>query len=55
MYLFLDAFLNYYFIRVVDANLLMYGLEKYNRLMRFNKRTIVVSLLMDVMSSSLEP
>jgi hypothetical protein len=47
--LFLDAFLNYYFIRVVDANLLKHGLKKYNRLVQFSKRIIIVSLLMDVL------
>jgi hypothetical protein len=45
----LDAFLNYCFIRVVKANLIEYGLEKYNTLVRFNQCMIVVSLLMDVM------
>jgi hypothetical protein len=46
IYLFLDAYLNYYFIRVGDANLLKHGLKKYNRLVRFN---IAVLLLMDFM------
>jgi hypothetical protein len=49
LYLILDAFLNYCFIRVVKANLIEYGLEKYNTLVRFNQCMIVVSLLMDVM------
>jgi hypothetical protein len=49
IYLLLDAFLNYYFIRVVNSNLVRYGLKKYNRLVRFNKRIIAVSLLMDIL------
>jgi hypothetical protein len=49
IYLLLDAFLNYYFIRVVDSSLVRHGLKKYIRLVQFNKRIIAVSLLMDVM------
>lgn len=49
LYLSIDGFLNYYFIRVVKANLVTHGLEKYNRLVRFNQRIIFVSLSMDVM------
>lgn len=49
LYLVLDAFLNYYFIRVVKQNLIDHGLEKYNTLVRFNQYMIVISLLMDVM------
>jgi hypothetical protein len=48
LFLILDAWLNYYFIRVVRANLVEHGLEKYNALVRFNQYMIVVSLLMDV-------
>ncbi|KAF3011208.1 hypothetical protein E8E13_011615 [Curvularia kusanoi] len=49
LYLLIDAFLNFYFIRVVRANLVRSGLEKYNKLVLFNKYMIVISLLMDVM------
>ncbi|KAF1848761.1 uncharacterized protein K460DRAFT_353702 [Cucurbitaria berberidis CBS 394.84] len=49
LYLTIDGFLNYYFVRVVNANLVENGLEKYRRLVRFNQRIIIVSLLMDVM------
>jgi hypothetical protein len=49
LYLLLDGTLNWYFIRVVKANLVENGLQKYNRLVRFNQRIIVISLLMDVM------
>jgi hypothetical protein len=36
-------------MRVVKANLVKNGLEKYNKLVLFNQRMIVISLLMDVM------
>ncbi|KAG9190435.1 hypothetical protein G6011_08523 [Alternaria panax] len=49
LFLLLDAYLNWYFIRVVNADLVNNGLSKYNRLVRFNKRMIVISLLLDVM------
>ncbi|EDU41249.1 conserved hypothetical protein [Pyrenophora tritici-repentis Pt-1C-BFP] len=49
LFLLLDGYLNYYFIRVVNADLVRNGLTKYNRLVRFNKRIIVVSLSLDVM------
>lgn len=45
----IDGFLNFYFMRVVRANLVKNGLEKYNKLVQFNKHMIVISLLMDVM------
>ncbi|KAL7770795.1 hypothetical protein CFE70_000734 [Pyrenophora teres f. teres 0-1] len=48
LFLLLDGYLNYYFIRVVNADLVRNGLTKYNRLVRFNKRMIVVSLSLDV-------
>jgi hypothetical protein len=44
----MDAYLNIYFIRTVKENLVANGLQKYNRLVRFNSCMIVVSLLMDV-------
>ncbi|PSN72490.1 hypothetical protein BS50DRAFT_630515 [Corynespora cassiicola Philippines] len=49
LYLLIDGSLNWYFIRVVKANLIDNGLEKYNKLVHFNQRIIVISLLMDVM------
>jgi len=49
LFLLLDGYLNWYFIRVVNADLVKNGLSKYNRLVRFNKRIIVVSLLLDVL------
>ncbi|KAJ5055125.1 hypothetical protein J3E74DRAFT_227956 [Bipolaris maydis] len=49
LFLLLDAYLNWYFIKTVQSELVRNGLSKYNRLVRFNKRIIVVSLLFDVM------
>lgn len=49
LFLLLDAYLNWYFIKTVQSELVRNGLNKYNRLVRFNKRIIVVSLLFDVM------
>ncbi|KAJ4345398.1 uncharacterized protein N0V89_011528 [Didymosphaeria variabile] len=49
IYLLIDAALNWYFLKVVKANLINNGLQKYNKLLRFNQKIIVVSLLMDVM------
>ncbi|KAL5379767.1 hypothetical protein DPSP01_008238 [Paraphaeosphaeria sporulosa] len=49
LYLGIDAALNWYFLRVVKANLINNGLQKYNKLLRFNQRIIMLSLLMDVM------
>ena len=49
IYLFIDALLNWYFLKVVKANLINNGLQKYNKLLRFNQKIIILSLLMDVM------
>ncbi|KAH8724855.1 hypothetical protein GQ44DRAFT_617220 [Phaeosphaeriaceae sp. PMI808] len=49
LYLFVDAALNWYFLKTVKANLISNGLTKYNSLVRFNQRIVIVSLLMDVM------
>jgi hypothetical protein len=49
LYLIIDGLLNWYFLKVVKANLVNNGLQKYNKLLRFNQRIIVLSLLMDVM------
>jgi hypothetical protein len=48
LYLAIDASLNVYFIRTVKANLVANGLQKYERLVRFNQVMIVISLLMDL-------
>jgi len=49
LYLLIDGFLNFYFMRVVRANLVKNGLKKYKKLVLFNKYMIIISLLMDVM------
>ncbi|OAL54555.1 hypothetical protein IQ07DRAFT_272625 [Pyrenochaeta sp. DS3sAY3a] len=49
LYLIIDAMLNWYFLKTVKANLIHNGLTKYNSLVRFNQRIVVLSLLMDVM------
>ncbi|KAJ8118363.1 hypothetical protein OPT61_g629 [Boeremia exigua] len=49
LYLIVDAALNWYFLKTVKANLISNGLTKYNRLVRFNQRIVIISLLMDVM------
>jgi len=49
LYLFVDAALNWYFLKTVKANLIANGLTKYNKLVQFNQRIVVLSLLMDVM------
>ncbi|KAJ4300845.1 hypothetical protein N0V90_002933 [Kalmusia sp. IMI 367209] len=49
IYLIIDAALNWYFLKVVKANLINNGLQKYNKLLRFNQKIIILSLLMDVM------
>jgi hypothetical protein len=49
LYLLVDAALNWYFLKTVKANLISNGLTKYNKLVRFNQRIVVLSLLMDVM------
>jgi hypothetical protein len=49
LYLVVDAALNWYFLKTVKANLIANGLTKYNKLVQFNKRIVVASLLMDVM------
>jgi hypothetical protein len=49
LYLIVDASLNWYFLKTVKANLIANGLTKYNKLVRFNQRIVLASLLMDVM------
>lgn len=49
LYLITDAGLNFYFIRTVQQRLIAAGLTKYNRLLRFNKMIVWVSIAMDVL------
>ncbi|KAM0267345.1 hypothetical protein ACHAQH_010113, partial [Verticillium albo-atrum] len=49
IYLIVDAALNFYFIRIVQQNLVQLGLRKYTSLVRFNMFIIVFSLSMDVL------
>ena len=49
IYLVVDAFLNYYFVRVVKKQLLGMGLTKYKGLVTFNLWIIGFSLGMDVL------
>lgn len=49
LYLLVDAWLNWYFLKTVKLNLINNGLTKYNKLVRFNQRMVGVSLMMDVM------
>jgi hypothetical protein len=51
--MFVDAGLNYFFLRTVKKRLVKYhGLIKYAPLVRFNARLMVLSVSMDVSSSS---
>lgn len=45
----MDAMLNWYFLKTVKANLIKNGLTKYNSLVRFNQRIVIISLMMDIM------
>ncbi|KAI1337603.1 hypothetical protein F5Y15DRAFT_425629 [Xylariaceae sp. FL0016] len=49
IYLLVDGSLNIYFTRIVQSNLVSYGLEKYRSLTRFNMFIIGFSLSMDVL------
>ncbi|XP_014562704.1 hypothetical protein COCVIDRAFT_83774 [Bipolaris victoriae FI3] len=49
LYLLVDAILNWFFLKTVKENLIKNGLTKYNSLVRFNQKIVIVSLLMDVM------
>lgn len=48
IYLFVDGALNYYFVRLVNQQLVNLGLEKYKPLATFNTRIVVLSVAMDV-------
>ncbi|EON66376.1 hypothetical protein W97_05473 [Coniosporium apollinis CBS 100218] len=45
--LFIDCGLNYYFVTQVKSRLVRNGLQKYNALVQFNMRIIVISIGMD--------
>ncbi|KAF2490385.1 hypothetical protein BU16DRAFT_470531 [Lophium mytilinum] len=47
--LFVDCGLNYYFITQIKRRLVRNGIEKYNDLVRFNTRIIIVSISMDLL------
>ncbi|KAH0606865.1 uncharacterized protein H6S33_003699 [Morchella sextelata] len=47
--LLIDAALNWYFIRVVKARLVSQGLTKYDKLVQFNVKIVMVSLTMDAL------
>ncbi|KAK0183765.1 hypothetical protein F5146DRAFT_1147063 [Armillaria mellea] len=49
IYLLLDLALNILFIRMVKGHLVDHGLKKYDRVMCFNRRIIIVSIGMDVL------
>ncbi|KAL5113325.1 hypothetical protein ACEQ8H_008804 [Pleosporales sp. CAS-2024a] len=49
LYLIVDGALNWYFLKIVKANLIRNGLTKYDKLVKFNQRIVIISLLMDVM------
>ncbi|KAB5592700.1 hypothetical protein CTheo_3843 [Ceratobasidium theobromae] len=49
LYLVTDAILNYMFIRIIKDRLVAMGLKKYDKLVKFNERIILVSLSMDVL------
>lgn len=49
LYLITDAILNYMFISIIKKRLVAMGLKKYDKLVKFNERIIMVSLSMDVL------
>ncbi|KAF8608303.1 hypothetical protein BDV93DRAFT_393191, partial [Ceratobasidium sp. AG-I] len=49
LYLITDAILNVMFICTIQRRLIAVGLKKYDKLVAFNKRIILVSLSMDVL------
>ena len=54
--MFVDAGLNYFFLRTVKQRLVTYhGLTKYAPLVNFNARLMVLSVAMDVCLSSFFP
>ncbi|KAH7398375.1 hypothetical protein BKA66DRAFT_565985 [Pyrenochaeta sp. MPI-SDFR-AT-0127] len=53
IYLIVDGALNFYFIRIVQQNLVKHGLTKYKSLVRFNMFIVGFSLSMDVLIISM--
>ncbi|EXK77432.1 hypothetical protein FOQG_17862 [Fusarium oxysporum f. sp. raphani 54005] len=53
IYLIVDGALNFYFIRIVQHNLVMHGLTKYRSLVKFNMCIVGFSLSMDVLIISM--
>ncbi|KAL5603911.1 hypothetical protein FOVSG1_006661 [Fusarium oxysporum f. sp. vasinfectum] len=53
IYLIVDGALNFYFIRIVQRNLVMRGLTKYRSLVKFNMCIVGFSLSMDVLIISM--
>ncbi|KAG7429481.1 hypothetical protein Forpi1262_v009604 [Fusarium oxysporum f. sp. raphani] len=53
IYLIVDGALNFYFIRIVQRNLVMHGLTKYRSLVKFNMCIVGFSLSMDVLIISM--
>ncbi|KAG9100794.1 hypothetical protein FS749_012727 [Ceratobasidium sp. UAMH 11750] len=49
LYLVTDGILNWMFIDTIKKRLVSMGLKKYDKLVRFNERIIIVSLSMDVL------
>lgn len=49
LYLIVDLGLNWFFLRTVRLNLIANGLTKYDRLVCFNRKIVVLSILMDIM------
>ncbi|CAE6423868.1 unnamed protein product [Rhizoctonia solani] len=49
LYLITDAILNWMFINIIKKRLVAMGLKKYDKLVKFNERIIMVSLSMDVL------
>ncbi|CAE7068333.1 unnamed protein product [Rhizoctonia solani] len=49
LYLITDAILNWMFISIIKKRLVAMGLKKYDKLVKFNERIIMVSLSMDVL------
>ncbi|KAI5796422.1 hypothetical protein EDC01DRAFT_40783 [Geopyxis carbonaria] len=49
VYLGIDFFLNWFFVRTVKAQLVQQGIRKYDALVRFNVRIVFLSLAMDLL------
>ncbi|KAG8735994.1 hypothetical protein FRC10_009932 [Ceratobasidium sp. 414] len=49
LYLVTDGILNWMFIDIITKRLVSMGLKKYDKLVQFNKRIIMVSLSMDIL------